>query len=97
MKISELCEIIGWFWVAQAKKVYLCTMYVRKKYNRSGSTSVVVVSKASGKYKEIKLVGGIENRLNSRTLKTSLTRACTRIRCDNRPLPLCHEHNNHSS
>ena len=29
-------------------------MYVRKKHNRSGSTSVVVVSKASGKYKEIK-------------------------------------------
>ena len=32
----------------------LCTMYVRKKHNRSGSTSVVVVSKASGKYREIK-------------------------------------------
>ena len=57
MKISELREIIGWFWVAQAKKVYLCTMYVRKKHNRSGSTSVVVVSKASGKYKEIKSFG----------------------------------------
>ena len=42
------------FWVAQAKKCILCTMYVRKKHNRSGSTSVVVVSKASGKYKEIK-------------------------------------------
>lgn len=57
MKISELREIIGWFWVAQAKKVYLCTMYVLKKHNRSGSTSVVVVSKASGKYKEIKSFG----------------------------------------
>ena len=32
-------------------------MYVRKKHNRSGSTSVVVVSKASGKYKEIKSFG----------------------------------------
>ena len=32
-------------------------MYVRKKYNRSGSTNVVVVSKASGKYKEIKSFG----------------------------------------
>ena len=32
-------------------------MYVRKKQNRSGSTSVVVVSKASGKYKEIKSFG----------------------------------------
>ena len=32
-------------------------MYIRKKQNRSGSTSVVVVSKASGKYKEIKTFG----------------------------------------
>ena len=54
MIISELRRIIGRFWVAQAKKCILCTMYVRKKHNRSGSTSVVVVSKASGKYKEIK-------------------------------------------
>ena len=54
MIISELCRIIGWYWVAQAKKCILCTMYVRKKHNRSGSTSVVVVSKASGKYREIK-------------------------------------------
>ena len=43
--------------MAQAKNVYLCTMYVRKKHNRSGSTSVVVVSKASGKYKELKSFG----------------------------------------
>ena len=54
MIISELRRIIGWFWVAQTKKCILCTMYVRKKQNRSGSTSVVVVSKASGKYREIK-------------------------------------------
>ena len=54
MIISELRRIIGWFWVAQTKKCILCTMYVRKKHNRSGSTSVVVVSKASGKYREIK-------------------------------------------
>ena len=52
--ISELRRIIGRFWVAQAKKCILCTMYVRKKHNRSGSTSVVVVSKASGKYRELK-------------------------------------------
>ena len=43
--------------MAQAKNVYLCYMYVRKKHNRSGTTSVVVVSKASGKYKEIKFFG----------------------------------------
>ena len=32
-------------------------MYVRKKHNRSSTTSVVVVSKDSGKYKEIKSFG----------------------------------------
>jgi len=32
-------------------------MYVRKKRNRSGSTSVVVVSKQSGRYKEVHVVG----------------------------------------
>lgn len=57
MKISKLRKIIGWFWVAQAEKVYFCTIYVQKKHNRSGSTSVVVVSKASEKYKEIKSFG----------------------------------------
>ena len=36
---------------------YLCTMYVRKKHNRSGSTSVVVVVKHNGRYKEIKSFG----------------------------------------
>ena len=40
-----------------SKNVYLYSMYVRKKHNRSGTTSVVVVSKASGKYKEIKSFG----------------------------------------
>ena len=37
--------------------MYLCTMYVRKKPNRSVSTSIVVVSKASGRYKELKSFG----------------------------------------
>ena len=32
-------------------------MYVRRKRNRSGSTSVVIVSKQSGRYKEIHVVG----------------------------------------
>ena len=49
--------MIGWFWVAQVKSMYLCSMYVRKKHNKSGTTSIVVVSKASGKYKEIKSFG----------------------------------------
>jgi len=32
-------------------------MYVRRKRNRSGSTSIVVVSKQSGRYKEVHVVG----------------------------------------
>ena len=32
-------------------------MYLRKKRNKSGSISVVVVDKSSGKYKEIKTIG----------------------------------------
>jgi transposase len=36
--------------------VYL-GMFIRKKKNRSGSTSVVVVNKSNGKFKEIKTIG----------------------------------------
>lgn len=32
-------------------------MYVRRKRNRSGSTSIVVVDKSSGKYKELECFG----------------------------------------
>lgn len=34
-------------------------MYIRKKKNRSGTISIVVVSKASGKHKEIKCFGTV--------------------------------------
>jgi hypothetical protein len=37
--------------------IFACIMYVRRKKNRSGSTSVVVVSKQSGRYKEVHVVG----------------------------------------
>ena len=43
--------------MAQAKKVYLCIMFLRKKKNRSGSISVVVVSKSRGRYREIRSFG----------------------------------------
>lgn len=36
-------------------------MYVRKKYNKSGTVSIVIVDKSSGKYKEIKTIGIAEN------------------------------------
>ena len=32
-------------------------MFVRKKKNRSGSTSVVIVEKRAGKFKELRTVG----------------------------------------
>jgi hypothetical protein len=32
-------------------------MHIRKKKNRSGSTSIVAVDKSSGKYKEMKTIG----------------------------------------
>jgi hypothetical protein len=38
------------------KKIYRCSMFVRKK-NRSGSTSVVVVDKSGGHFQEVKTVG----------------------------------------
>lgn len=43
--------------MAQAKKQYLCTMFLRKKKNRSGSISVVAVSKSRGYYKEVRCFG----------------------------------------
>jgi transposase len=39
------------------KNAYFCSMHVRKKKNRSGTTSVVVVSKTRGRYREIKSFG----------------------------------------
>ena len=48
---------MGGFGWRKHKKVYFCTMFIRKKHNRSGTTSVVIVSKISGKYKEIKSFG----------------------------------------
>lgn len=37
--------------------MYLCTMFVRKKSNRSGTTTIVVVSKKHGKFVEVKNFG----------------------------------------
>lgn len=39
------------------KNVYFCPMHVRRKKNRSGTVSVVVVSKARGRYHEVKSFG----------------------------------------
>jgi len=45
------------FWVTQAKIPYFCGMFVRKKKNRSGNTSVVVVDKSRGGFRELKTIG----------------------------------------
>ena len=44
----------------QAKNAYLCSMYIRKKRNRSGSITVVAVSKARGYYEEVRNFGTAE-------------------------------------
>lgn len=36
---------------------YICVMYVRRKKNRSGSISIVVVDNHGGKFKELHTVG----------------------------------------
>ena len=45
------------FRVTQAKKYYICGMFVRKKKNRSSSTSVVVVDKSRGIFHELQTIG----------------------------------------
>lgn len=42
---------------ANRKNHYLCGMFVRRKKNRSGTTSVVVVDKHGGKFKELHTMG----------------------------------------
>lgn len=54
--------------MAQSKKEYFCIMYVRKKKNRSGTISVVVVSKSSGKYREIKCFGTVTSEEEAESL-----------------------------
>ena len=36
---------------------YICVMFVRRKKNRSGSISIVVVDNHGGKFKELHIVG----------------------------------------
>lgn len=43
--------------MTQASKVLVLWMFVRKKRNRSGTTSVVVVRKTGGKFQELKTIG----------------------------------------
>lgn len=44
-------------WVTQAKKTLYLHMFIRKKKNRSGTTSIVVVDKSKGKFRELAIIG----------------------------------------
>ena len=57
LAISGLQNLRHLFRVTQQKNIYLCGMFVRKKKNRSGSTSVVVVDKSRGLFRELKTIG----------------------------------------
>ena len=46
------------FWVS---RYYLCRMFIRKKKNKSGSISIQIIDKSSGKYEVIKTVGCTDN------------------------------------
>lgn len=48
-------------WVTQRIFGYICSMFVRCKKNRSGTTSVVVVDKSSGRFKEVTTIGVSDN------------------------------------
>ena len=50
-------KFFGCLWVSQEKNAYLCTMYPRKKPNRSGTISVVVVSKSQGQTRYVRNFG----------------------------------------
>ena len=43
--------------MTQADFLYLCNMFVRKKKNRSGTTTIVVVNKRHGKFEEVRNFG----------------------------------------
>lgn len=48
--------------MTQANFLYLCPMFVRKKSNKSGSISIVVVNKSNGKFIEVKSFGVVHSK-----------------------------------
>lgn len=49
--------MVWWLGWRKAENAYLYAMFVRKKKNRSGSVSIVIVDKSDGTYREIKSFG----------------------------------------
>ena len=49
-------------WVTQGKKSIHLRMFIRKKKNRSGTTSVVVAEKRKGVFRELRTIGVSEDK-----------------------------------
>jgi len=45
------------FWVSQPLFLLFLLMFIRKKENKSGSVSIQIIDKSSGKYKVVKTIG----------------------------------------
>jgi hypothetical protein len=66
-------------WVTRSGKTYINGMYVRKKKNRSGSTSVVIVDKGSGNFRHLKTIGiSSEEKVIFDNLKRILATICAK-------------------
>ena len=54
---QRFAKVFGWRRVTQGFFMYLCAMFVCRKSNRSGTTTIVVVSKNHGKFIKVKNFG----------------------------------------
>ena len=54
-----------WFWVSRC---YFSRVFIRKKKNKSGSSSIQIIDKSSGKYEVIKTVGCADNEQQEKDL-----------------------------
>jgi transposase len=55
--MSIIGVLLHLIWVKRRNFFYICGMFVRKRKNRSGSTSVVVVDKSKKKFRELITIG----------------------------------------
>lgn len=52
----------------RVSRAYICRVFIRKKKNKSGSASIQIIDKSSGKYKVIKTVGCADNKQQEKDL-----------------------------
>ena len=86
MIISMLDCFNGLFRMTQAQNVYLCCMFVCKKRNRSGTISIVVLSKSQGQFKDVKSFGVAQTESEAENLYQ--TALCWLKTHDGRPLKI---------